>query len=563
MGQQDGGKPESREDLAKGSSGNFQSERWQLCRLAAMVLAGTAALAAQTGASYDVVVYGGTAGGILTAVSAARMGLKSALLEPGRHIGGMVASGLSHTDVGRREVIGGYSLEFYWRAGTYYGLPQYLQDIAWYVEPKVAGSIFQAMLQVAGVTVLTGRRLREKDGVRMEGGRVASIRMENGDQFTARVFADATYEGDLMAASGVTYTWGRESQDQYGESLAGVRGETPKHQFLVDISPYGADGKLLPEISAAPAGPPGSADRKVQAYNFRMIFSEEPANQVPYPKPEHYDPARYELMRRLMARQPGLRMGDVLSIGPIPHRKADINNNGPFSTDYIGRSWDFPEGNYARREQIFRDHEEYTKGLLWFLAHDSGVPPALKAEINQWGLAKDEFTDHGNFPWQLYIREARRMVGEYVMTQKDIQTDLSKPDAIGMGSYNSDSHNVERVVNAAGFVRNEGDMQVPVKPYQIPYRILVPKRGQAANLLVPVCFSASHVAYSTLRMEPQYMILGRAAGVAAALAIRAGTSVQDVDTRELTRILVSQGAILEYTPSAQEKALAILRARRK
>jgi hypothetical protein len=533
------------------------------CRLMASVLMGTAGLAGQSAASYDLVVYGGTAGGVIAAVSAARMGLKTALLEPGRHIGGMVASGLSHTDVGRREVIGGYSLEFYWRAGTYYGLPQYLQDVAWYVEPKVAESIFQTMLQESGVTVLLDRRLREKNGVRMDRGRIAGIFMENGDRFTAQVFADASYEGDLMAASGVTYTWGRESQAQYGESLAGVREETPKHQFLVDLSPYGAGGKLLPEISAVPTGPPGSADRKVQAYNFRMIFSQGPANQVAYPKPERYDAQRYELMRRLLERQPGLRMGDVLSIGPIPNRKADINNNGPFSTDYIGGSWDFPEGSYARRAEIFRAHEEYTKGFLWFLAHDPGVPPALQTEINQWGFARDEFTGNGNFPWQIYIREARRMVGEYVMTQRDIQTDLTKPDAIGMGSYNSDSHNVERVVNAAGFVRNEGDMQVPVKPYQIPYRILLPKRGQAANLLVPVCFSASHVAYSTLRMEPQYMILGHAAGVAAALAIRAGAGVQDVDTRELARILVSQGAILEYVASAQERAIAIFRARGK
>lgn len=531
--------------------------------VAAAVLLSAGRLSGQTGGSYDVVVYGGTAGGVITAVSAARMGLKTALLEPGAHVGGMVASGLSHTDVGRREVIGGYSLEFYWRAGSYYGLPQYLQDIAWYVEPHVAESIFRTMLQEAGVTVLMGRRLREKDGVRMEAVRVAAIVMESGERYTARVFADASYEGDLMAASGVTYTWGRESQEQYGESLAGVRDETPKHQFLADIAAKGVDGRWLPEIAPLPAGAPGSADRKVQAYNFRMIFSEDPANQAPYAKPEGYDAARYELMRRLLARQPGLHMGDVLSIGAIPNRKADINNNGPFSTDYIGGSWDFPEGSYARRAEIFRAHEEYTKGFLWFLAHDPHVPPGLQAEVNRWGPARDEFTDNGNFPWQLYIREARRMVGEYVMTQKDIQTDLAKPDAIGMGSYNSDSHNVERVVNAAGFVRNEGDMQVPVTPYQIPYRMLTPKRGQAANLLVPVCFSASHVAYSTLRMEPQYMIVGQAAGVAAALAIRGGSSVQDVDTKELTRILVSQGAILEYAPPAQERALGIVRSRRK
>jgi hypothetical protein len=239
-------------------------------------------------------------------------------------------------------------------------------------------------------------------------------------------------------------------------------------------------------------------------------------------------------------------MAEVLSVSPIPNRKADINNNGPFSTDYIGKSWDYPNASYRRREEIWRDHVEYTQGYLYFLAHDPRVPASLRKEVNEWGLAKDEFVDNGNWPHQLYIREARRMIGEYVMAQKDIQTDLVKPDAIGMGSYNSDSHNVQRIVGKDGFVRNEGDMQVAVKPYQIPYRVLLPKKNEARNLLVPVCFSASHVAYSTLRMEPQYMILGQAAGVAAAMAIRAGSTVQDIDTRALTRALVDQGAILEY-----------------
>ncbi len=315
------------------------------------------------------------------------------------------------------------------------------------------------------------------------------------------------------------------SSAQYGESLAGVRGETPFHQFQVDLSPKDAAGKLLPEISAAPAGEPGSADRKVQAYNFRMILSHDPANQVAYPKPAHYDPARFELFARLldaMQKKQGRpsRLGEVLSVIPVPNHKADINNNGAFSTDYIGKSWDYPNATYARREEIWRDHEEYTKELFWFLAHDPRVPPSLQKEANEWGLAKDEFLDTDHWPNQLYIREARRMVGEYVMSQKDIQTELTKPDPIGMGSYNSDSHNVQRVINKDGFVRNEGDMQVPVQPYQIPYRVLLPKKNEVQNLLVPVCFSATHVAYSTLRMEPQYMILGQAAGVAAAMAIR-------------------------------------------
>jgi hypothetical protein len=512
-------------------------------------------------ANFDLVVYGGTAGGVITAISGARMGLKVALLEPHRHIGGMVSGGLSRTDVGRREAIGGYALEFYFRAGKVYDMPQHLQDIAWLPEPKVAESVFRQWLREAGVTVLLEHRLREKDGVGKEGSRVVSATMDNGAQFTAKVFADCTYEGDLMAQAGVTYTWGRESGAQYGESLAGVRSETPMHQFLVDLSPKGADGKLLPEISAEPAGEPGAADRKVQAYNFRMILSHDPANQAPYPKPADYNPQRFELMARMLAameRKQGraLKLAEVISISPIPNHKADMNNNGPFSTDYIGKSYDYPNAGYQRRQEIWRDHEEYTKEYFWFLAHDPRVPPALRNEANEWGLAKDEFTDTANWPHQLYIREARRMVGEYVMIQKDIQTDLAKPDPIGMGSYNSDSHNLQRIVNKDGFVRNEGDMQVAVNPYQIPYRVLLPKKSEVGNLLVPVCFSASHVAYSTLRMEPQYMILGQAAGVAAAMAIFAGVPVQDIDTRQLVRTLVEQGAILEYAEPAQARLVS-------
>ena len=526
-----------------------------------LVLAAAPAVFAQT-QSFDLVVYGGTAGGVVTAISGARQGLKVALLEPRRHLGGMVSGGLSRTDVGRREVIGGYALEFYFRAGKVYDMAQHLQDIAWLPEPKVAEAIFRDWLREAGVTVLLEHRLREKDGVRKEGGRVGAITMENGARFAARVFADCTYEGDLMAQAGVTYTWGRESSAQYGESLAGVRSETPFHQFKVDLKPFGDDGKLLPEISAGPAGQPGAADRKVQAYNFRMILSHDPANQTPYPKPARYDPQRFELMARYLAalgRVP--KLGEVISISPIPNHKADMNNNGPFSTDYIGKSYDYPNASYSRRAEIWRDHEEYTRQYFWFLAHDARVPPALRQEANEWGLARDEFTDNGNFPNQLYIREARRMVGEYVMIQQDIQTGLTKPDPIGMGSYNSDSHNVQRIVNQDGFVRNEGDMQVPVTPYQIPYRVLLPKKSELQNLLVPVCFSASHVAYSTLRMEPQYMIIGQAAGVAAAMAIRAGVAVQDIDTRALTRTLVEHGAILEYAEPAQARLVSRFKGR--
>jgi hypothetical protein len=502
---------------------------------------------------YDVVVYGGTAGGVLTAVTAAREGLRAALLEPGNHLGGMFTGGLSRTDYGKKEVIGGYALEVFWRLGNHYETRRFGQDAAWYFEPKIAEQVLREMLDEVGVKVLYRHRLREKTGVAKSGRRVASITMENGAAFEARIFVDSTYEGDLMAQAGVSYTWGRESMAQYGESLAGVRAETPKHQFLVDVSPYGPDGKLLPEVYGGPRGDPGQGDKKVQAYNFRMILSSDPANQVPYPKPQGYDPRRYELLARLLeatvkknGRAP--RMNEVTLIAPIPNKKADINNQGAFSTDYIGGSWDYPEASYARRAEIWQAHIDYVAGFFYFLAHDPRVPADLQKEVNSWGLAKDEYLDTNHWPHQLYIREARRMVGDFVMTQKDIQTELTKPDPIGMGSYNSDSHNIQRLPTPDGFVRNEGDMQVPVTPYQIPYRVMLPKRGQAENLLVPVCFSASHVAYSTLRMEPQYMILGQAAGVAAKLAIDADKPVQSIDTADLTHRLRAQGAVMEYHP---------------
>jgi hypothetical protein len=504
--------------------------------------------------SYDLVVYGGTAGGVMTAVSAAREGLKVVLVEPGHHLGGMATGGLSRTDFGKKQVIGGYALEFYWRVGQKYDLARFAQGLGWYYEPHVGEQVLREMLQEAKVDVVLDHRLRQSGGISKQGQTVASITTEDGSTFAARIFADCSYEGDLMAQSGISFTWGRESSAQYGESLAGVRDRTPFHQFLVPVSAYDANHHLLPEISAEPKGATGSADKKVQSYNFRMILSDDPANQVPFPKPPDYDPHRYELLARLLeantkklGRAPKLR--EVTLIARIPNHKADFNNNGPFSTDYIGKSWDYPNASYDKRKAIWDDHINYTKGFFYFLGHDSRVPQALRDETNSWGLAKDEFADTANWPNQLYIREARRMVSDFVMTQKDLQTDLTKPDPIGMGSYNSDSHNVQRIATAEGNVENEGDMQVPVTPYQIPYRVMVPKRSQATNVLVPVCFSASHVAYSSVRMEPQYMIIGQAAGVAAAMSIHENKPLQDVDTHRLTTRLVEQGAVIEYHPA--------------
>jgi hypothetical protein len=497
---------------------------------------------------FDVVVYGGTAGGVIAAVSAARMGLSVALVEPSHHLGGMVTGGLSATDHGTRIVIGGYALEFYQRIGRKYGMPLW-----WYPEPKVAEEVLNDMITEAKtVRVFLGQRLKERLGVVRKGTEIQEIVTTKGDRLRAKLFFDSSYEGDLMAQAGVSYTIGRESVTKYGESLAGVRPKDRNHQFDVRVPSRDQRGRLLPEISSRPRGEIGSGDARVQSYNFRLILTNNKKNQTPFTKPASYDPRRYEVLRRFIEsvqRERGAppALGELLLIrDDLPWFKADFNNRGPFSTDYIGHSYGYPDGSYAQRAAIWRDHASYTKGLLFYLANDSHVPRSLRNEMNKWGLARDEFVDNGNWPYQLYIREGRRMVGDFVMTQRDIQADLTKPDAIAIGSYNSDSHNVQRFEQPDRTVQNEGNMEVAVEPYQIPYRVMLPRRSQATNLLVPVCFSASHVTYSTLRMEPQYMMMGQAAGVAAALAISAGVAPQDIDVTALRRLLQAQGMVDHY-----------------
>jgi hypothetical protein len=495
---------------------------------------------------FDVIVYGGTAGGIISAVTAARQGLRVALLEPGHHLGGMVTGGLSATDHGEKEVVGGYALEFYQRLGRYYD-----REIEWYPEPHVAEKVLQEMVKEAGsVTVLYQHRLDQKGGVKKEGTRLLEIRTENGRVFPAAIFIDASYEGDLMAQAGVSYTWGREGVDQYHESLAGVRPKDVNHQFDYPVSAYDEAGNLLPEIQTGERGELGAGDHKIQAYNFRMIFTQGRDNRVPFPKPPNYSARRFELLKRFLAevsRQEGRppRLDEILLPRDIASQKWDFNNRGPFSTDYIGASWEYPNASYHRRREIWQDHIKYTQGLFYFLAHDPQIPRPLQEEMNEYGLAKDEFVDNENWPYQLYVREARRMAGEFVMTQKDVQIELTKPDVIGMGSYNSDSHNVQRYVTGQGHAQNEGNMEVPVTPYQIPYRLMLPRKDQASNLLVTVCFSASHVTYSTLRMEPVYMIIGQAAGVAASMALEGKAPLHQIETTALTAILRRQGAVME------------------
>ncbi len=533
--------------------------------LAVTALVAAPAWGAQPAQSADVLVYGATASGVIAAYAAGREGMHVILLEPRAHVGGMVTGGLSATDLGHYVIIGGYARDFFMRAAAHYGVTNLDKPENWRSEPHVAEAIFRTMLHEAGVQVYFHEQLREHGGVKLDGKRIVSITTEDGRKWTAKVFLDCSYEGDLMKEAHVSYTWGRESSQEYGESLAGVRAHTPKHQFQWPLSAYDSQHHLLPEIDPGPLAPPGTGDKKEQSYNFRLILTTDPADKLPFPKPVGYNRAQFALLERYlsqfqahMGRPP--RVHDFFNPVPIPNHKADFNNNGPVSTDYIGHSWKYPEGSYAEKALLWKQHLLYTQSFVYFLSHDPSVPASLRAEMNSWGLPKDEFQDTGHWPNQLYIREARRMLGAYVMRQQDLQTERTKPDSIGMGSYNSDSHNIQRVSMPDGTVQNEGDVEVPVQPYEIPYRMLTPKPTESENLLVPVCFSATHSAYSSVRMEPQYMILGQAGGTAAALAVKEHVAVQNISTADLQRILRGHGAILhldqQYRPQAQAAAQA-------
>lgn len=520
----------------------------RLAWLSLMIFAATSQLRAAETRRAAVVIYGANSGGVMAAVAASREGKSTLIVEPGRHVGGMVSGGLGATDAGNRGAIGGYSREFFRRVREHYvssygpDSPQ-VKDCSdgFRFEPRVAERILRRMLAEAKVEVVFGSGLVR---VEKDGAKIASFTTTSGDTFVAPVFVDASYEGDLMARAGVKYAIGREGRDEYGESIAGVQARSPAHQWPVAVPALEGDGKPLPTVQAGPAGPAGSGDGKTQAYNYRLCMTDRADNRVPFPKPPGYDPARFELLARYLARKPDLKVGQLMHPARLPNGKTDTNNNGPFSTDHIGGNWDYPEADPGAREKIRLDHVAYTQGFLYFLAHDPRVPATLRDEMAGWGLARDEFADTDHWPHQLYVREARRMLGSFVMTQADIIGDRTKPDSVGLGSYTTDSHHVQRVALPDGSALNEGDFQVPVRPYAIPYRSLVPRPAECSNLLVPVCMSASHVAYGTVRMEPVYMILGQACGVAASLAIDEKVAVQAVPAERLAARLKEQGAVL-------------------
>ncbi len=508
-------------------------------------------LSQAAGPAWDVVVYGSTPAGITAAIAAAREHAKVVLLEPTDHLGGMTANGLGASDVGIKDTIGGLALDFFRRLGVTYGLARTGPIPSWNVTPAIAERTFGAMLADAHVPVVLDARLREQGAVTRSDGRISQIAMVDGRQFRGRVFIDASYEGDLMAQAGVSFTVGREASSQYGESLAGVQPPTPA---VPAIGALTAGGALAPGVDGGPVGPIGSADDHIQPYTFRLCVTTDRANQVPFPRPDEYDPSRYLLVQRhLQALEDAGRtavVANVVTIVPLPDQKADLNAAGPLSTDLIGGSDTYPTASYAERDAIWAEHYRYEAGLLYFLTHDPSVPASVRDPLNTWGLCRDEFTDNHNWPRQLYIREGRRMVSDTVLTQADLMDQRTKADSIGLGSYRLDAHPTRLLTGAGSTLSYEGAISEPISGrYDIPYAILVPRRSEIGNLLDPVTVSASHVAFASIRMEPQYMIMGEAAGTAAALAARSNVNVQDVDIGTLQSVLRENGVIFRSPTS--------------
>jgi hypothetical protein len=521
----------------------------------------------------DVIIYGGTAAAVVAAVQIKAMGKSVIVVSPDIHLGGMSSGGLGLTDTGNKTVIGGLARDFYHRLFLHYndeknwrwekkseygnvGQATVALDSTyktmWIFEPHAAEKVFEEYVKENKLDIRRDEWLyRKKGGVVTKDGKIISLRTLSGKIYKGKMFIDATYEGDLMAAAGVSYTVGREGNDVYGEQWNGVQTGVfqHRHYFMQKVDPYKTprvpSSGLLPEISAAPPGAKGSGDKRLQAYCFRLCMSNHPDNRIPFPKPEGYDRSRYELLARAFA----AGWGDVVEVfskfDTIPNRKTDTNNHGPFSSDYIGGNYDYPEANYERRKEIIKAHELYQKGYLYFLANDTAVPAAVRKEMANFGLAKDEFTDNGNWPHQLYIREARRMVGDFIMKEADALGKTNIARSIGMGSYALDAHNAQRYVTPEGYVQNEGDIGVkPARPYGIDYGTILPKQNECVNLLVPVAVSSSHIAYGSIRMEPVFMILGQSAAIAAVMSIDAKITPQQLDYTMLEKELLKAGQVL-------------------
>ena len=520
--------------------------------------------------SADVVIYGGTSAAVTAAVQVAKMGKKVIVVSPDKHLGGLSASGLGWTDTGDKSVIGGLARNFYHRLYLHYQKEESWKwqessdygnvgqgNVAidgdnrtmWIFEPHAAEMVFDQLIEENDIPLYREEWLDRDGGVSMKGTAIKSIRTLSGKVFKGREFIDATYEGDLMAEAGVSYFVGREGCDVYGEKWNGVQTGVLHHghHFKNDISPYIIPGDpgsgVLPRISKEDPGEYCEGDGRIQAYCFRMCLTKVPENRVEITRPDDYDSTQYELLARIF--DAGWR--DLFNkFDPIPNHKTDVNNHGPFSSDNIGMNYDYPEAGYERRKEIVLEHVSYQMGLLYFLVSDPRVPPELQEEMAQWGYAKDEFTDNAHWPHNIYVREARRMIGEFVMTENEVLGKQPVNNPIGMGSYTMDSHNIQRYIKPDGFVQNEGDIGVhPGEPYRIDMGSILPIREECTNLLVPVALSSSHIAFGSIRMEPVFMILGQSAATLASLAVAEGKGIHEIPYEQLRTSLLKDGQVLE------------------
>jgi len=519
----------------------------------------------------DVVIYGGTSAAITAAVELSRSDKQVIIVCPENHLGGMSSGGLGFTDTGNKNIIGGISKEFYerlykhyekteawnWQSKSEYGnkgqntpAMDGKAKSMWIFEPHVAEGIFEDFIRDNKIEVYRGYWLDRNNGVKVKNGSINLIKMLNGTSFKAKIYIDATYEGDLLAAAGVNYHVGREANSQYNEQWNGVQVGTLHHSHHfgdMKISPYripnDSSSGVLARISTEDPGKKGEADHRVQAYCFRMCLTTHENNRVPFKKPAVYDSTQYELLLRVF----DSGWNEVFhKFDPIPNYKTDVNNHGPFSFDNIGMNYEYPEASYERRAEIVKEHELYQKGLLYFLANDLRVPSEIRKEMNKWGYSKDEFVDNDNWPHQIYVREARRMIGEYIMTENEVFGRKKVHNSIGMGSYTMDSHNTQRYITKEGYVQNEGDIGVhPQKPYQIAMGSVLPKKEECNNLLVPVAVSSSHIAFGSIRMEPVFMILGQSSAVIASIALDKGIALHDVSYKKIQKKLMAVGQILK------------------
>ena len=535
----------------------------------------------------DIVIYGSSPAAISAAVQAKRMGRSAVIVSPETRIGGLTTGGLGQTDIGNKSAFGGIALEFYKAVAVYYAdgshwtrqTPESYfpdgqcagskgKDSMWTFEPSAALTILEEWERRDGLDIRRGEWLDREHGVEKKDGRIVSIKTLSGEVYSGKVFVDATYEGDLMAAAGVRYTVGREANAIYGETLNGNQpGLAKYHQLNEGTDPYVVKGDpksgLLPGIEPHnPSERIGDGDKRVQAYCFRMCLTDDPANRIPFVKPDGYDEQNYELLFRSLEAikpetftqnqdKPWLFIPWINS--KMPNRKTDTNNRTGFSTDFIGQNWNWPDATYAERDRMRTSHLNYQRGLMWTLANHPRVPENIRKEVSRWGTCRDEFKDGLGDGWQtqLYVREARRLVGEYVMTEHNCWGNVVASRPVAMGAYTMDSHHVRRYVGADGFVHNEGDVEVnidasgkSVEPYPIDYGSVLPRRSDCENLIVPVCMSASHIAFGSIRMEPVFFALGQVAGTAGSIAVAKNVAVQDVPYPELAARLVADGQIL-------------------